>query len=133
MSKVKTAVAVKNGSNGVFNSVFLTWVLSLLVIPVVLTLIPAFFDKDNANFNYQGETLWYFIWSDIWKNLLIFTIISLLIAFAASLILNKNYFGKITFKKLINSVLVIASILNIAFIAGVLIFNYLLPAFGLTV
>jgi len=130
MAKTKTAPAVKN-NNGAFNSLLLAWVLSFLAIPTVMSMIPALFDSEGK-YTHTGETVWYYVWQNIWQSAIFFFFATLLVSYTITLILNHESIHRMTFKIVSRSAFIIATVLNVAIVVGFLIFAYLLPLFDFT-
>jgi len=95
-----------------------------------MTLVPAIFDTDNGQFNYAGETIWYFVWRNIWQSVIFLFFVTLLISYTISVILNIYSFNQASLKKINRTAFIIGSVLNVAIVVGFLIFAYLLPALG---
>lgn len=128
--KSKGAIAIKAPKGTGFNSVLLSWVLSLLAIPTIMSLIPAFFDTNSGGYGNEGETVWYFVWSDITKTVVVFFFITIILSYAISFILNKDGINNVSLKKINKSAFVISTIINVAACLILLVFGYLLPLFG---
>lgn len=133
VKKAKGAIALNTSSNGVFNSVFLSWVLSLLAIPTIMSLVPAFFDDETGGYASGGETIWYYVWSDISRSIVVFLFFTLILSYAVSFILNKDTINKVSFKNINKSAFVISTIINVAVCVALLVFSYFLPLMGLAV
>lgn len=131
MKKAKKAVlSEKFKKNGSFNSVLLAWVLSLLAIPTIMSLVPAYFDNYGGGYGTNGETIWYYVWLDITRSLIIFLFFTLILSYAISLILKKDAMNNISLKKINKSAFTISTIINVTFCVGLLIYSYLLPLVG---
>jgi len=125
----KVAVAAKP-KNGAFDSVLLAWVLSFLAIPTVMSMVPALFDSDGKYGN-SGETIWFYVWQNIWQSVIFFFFAVLLVSYTITLILNHESIHRMSLQSVNRSAFTIATVLNVAIVVGFLIFAYLLPLFGL--
>lgn len=127
LKKTKTTLVVGKK----FNSVFLAWVLSLLAIPTIISLVPAFFDQETGGYADNGEVVWYYVWSDITKLVVVYLFFSLVLSYAISLIMSKDSINNVSIKKINKSAFIIATIINVAFAVGILIYSYFLPLIGI--
>ncbi|MBM3256637.1 MAG: hypothetical protein FJZ04_04200 [Candidatus Moranbacteria bacterium] len=94
--KTKTAPA-ENGKKDSMKMIFLAWLLTILTVPAVSSLVPAYFYPENKNIlTPDGEIAWLLVLQDMIMFMLPFLFVTLVIPFIVSLLCKREFPGVFT-------------------------------------
>jgi hypothetical protein len=94
MAKKNKIAKKANGKKDTFKMIFLAWLLTLLAVPVVGSLVPAYFDPQSEQvLSPDGDIAWLLVVNNILTFIIPFLFATLVIPAIASLVCKKEFPG----------------------------------------